>query len=574
MAGSELLLTLLGSVALLLWGVRMVRTGMTRAFGGQLRTVLSHASRSRFSAFASGVGVTAILQSSTATALLLASFAGRGLVPLPAALAVMLGADVGTTLIAQLFAYDIKWLWTAAMIIGFVLFSIAINDKVKHVGRIVMGLGLMLLALQTLGLVSAAIRESGTLPTILQALSEEVVLAVLLAGLVTWLAHSSLAMVLFIMSLAAGSAITPQLAVALVIGANVGGAIAPFTAMTGSAIGARRVPLGNLLARSTVAIALLPFTPVLASWATSVGTESGWFVLLFHMAFNVLVALLFMPLLDPLARLTEKILVEPKEEVDADKPMHLDLSVIETPSEALGCAMRETLHLGDVALNMLQRSLLAITSNDTAVVKEVEKLDDAIDDLYEDIKHYLIRTSMSEMDEQDSVRYDEILTFTTNLEHVGDIIDKNLMELATKRIKKRYTFSPEGLEEITQFHSKVIENFQLALNVFATRDIALARKLLTEKTSMRTWEFEAAERHFARLRTGRTDTIETSSIHIDIIRDLKRINSHLTSVAYPILDAAGELTRSRLRTNKSGQDETAEAPVTPSASFPSAPIKS
>lgn len=547
MAGGQVLLTLLGGVALMLWGVRMVRTGMTRAFGAQLRALLGQASENRFTAFGTGIGVTAVLQSSTATALLLASFAGRGLIPLQPALAIMLGADVGTTLVAQVFSLDIKWLWSAAMIAGLVLFNIGLTDRMKHIGRILMGLGLLLLALQTLGVVSLAIRESATLPPLIEALSDEVVIAALVGLVLTWLAHSSLAIVLFIMLLAASGSISMQLAIVLVIGANVGGAIAPMTALSGSPVLARRVPLGNLLARSSIALAMLPFVSSISSAVAWIGADAGVSVLLFHMVFNIVVALVFMPLLGPLAEVTTRLLKSPPMETDNNKPMHLDSSVLETPSEALGCAIRETLHLGDVVVDMMQRSLPAITGNDNRMVKEVEKIDDTVDTLYDAIKHYLVRASKAEMDEQESLRYDEVLSFTTNLEHIGDIVDKNLMELATKRIKKRYSFSPEGLEEITDFHRKVVENFQLALNVFATRDVALARKLLNEKTSMRDWEFDAAERHFARLRSGRTDSIETSSIHIDILRDLKRINSHLTSVAYPILDAAGELSKSRLR---------------------------
>ena len=546
MAGGHALLTLLGSVALMLWGVRMVRTGMTRAFGPQLRTMLWQASQKRVTAFGTGIVVSAILQSSTATALLLASFAGRGLIPLAPALAIMLGADVGTTLVAQVFALDIKWLWSVALVLGYVLFSIGLTDKMKHIGRILMGLGMLLLALQTLGVVSLAIRESATLPTLIQALSDEVIIAALIGLILTWLAHSSLAMVLFIMLLTAGGSIPLQLAVVLVIGANIGGAIAPLTALSGSPIPARRVPLGNLIARSSVALAMLPFATFIADAIAWIGADAGWSVLLFHMAFNVIVALVFMPLLGPLAELTTRLLHVPESESDSHKPLHLDSSVLETPSEALGCAIRETLHLGDVVVDMLQRSLPAITSNDNRLVKEVERLDDTVDTLYDAIKHYLIRASKEEMDDQESLRYDEVLSFTTNLEHIGDIVDKNLMELATKRIKNRYSFSPEGLDEITKFHRKVVDNFQLALNVFATRDVALARKLLNEKTSIRDWEFEAADRHFGRLRSGRTDSIETSSIHIDILRDLKRINSHLTSVAYPILEAVGELSKSRL----------------------------
>ncbi len=557
MAGSELLLTLLGGVALLLWGVRMVRTGLTRTFGATLRSVLNHASRNRMIAFGTGIGVAGVLQSATATALLLASFAGRGLLTLPIALAIMLGADVGTTLVAQVFAFDIKWLWAGFMIAGVVAFNASSNDRVKSMGRISIGLALMLLALSVLGSVSGALRSSPTVQTILSALGSEPAIAVIVGALVTWLAHSSLAMVLFVMALAAGGSIAPNLAIALVLGANIGGAVAPFIALSGSPVAARRVPLGNFAARTIVGLIAIPLIGWLAGHLSVLGSDPGRLVLNFHTAFNIAVALLFLPLLDPFAQLVAAMLPAQAQPTDQKLPRHLDPTILDAPSEALGCAMRETLHVGDIVLDMLRRSLTAIEGNDTKLVKEIEKADDDVDALHEAIKLYLIQVSKTEMGEADSRRYVEILTFTTNLEHIGDIIDKNLMELAAKKIKKRLQFSDEGLAELKRFHGQVMDNMRLALNVFATRDITLARRLLREKTSMRAHEFEAAERHFARLRDGRAELIETSSIHLDVFRDLKRINSHLTSVAYAILDAAGELRDSRLRDQAKSTDAAA-----------------
>ena len=547
MAGSEILLSLLGGVALLLWGVRMVRTGLTRAFGATLRSVLNQASRNRFVAFGTGVGVAGVLQSATATALLLSSFAGRGLLTLPIALAIMLGADVGTTLVAQVFAFDIKWMWAAFMIVGVVAFNASSNDRVKSSGRIAIGLALMLLALSVLGGVSGALRHSSTVQTILSALASEPTIAVLVGAVVTWLAHSSLAMVLFVMALASGGSITPGLAIALVLGANIGGAIAPFIALSGSPVAARRVPLGNFVARTVVGLVAIPLIGFIAGHLSALGSDPGRVVLNFHTAFNLAVALIFLPLLDPLAKVMTRLLPAPPQPLDSKLPRHLDATILDSPTEALGSAMRETLHVGDIVLDMLRRSLIAIEGSDTKIVKEIERSDDDVDALHEAIKLYLIQVSKTEMGETESRRYVEILTFTTNLEHIGDIIDKNLMELAAKKIKKRLQFSSEGQAEIKRFHAQVMDNMRLALNVFATRDISLARRLLREKTSMRAHEFEAAERHFGRLRDGRAESIETSSIHLDVIRDLKRVNSHLTSVAYAILDAAGELRDSRLR---------------------------
>jgi len=547
MGGSEVLLTMLGAVALLLWGVRMVRTGLTRAFAGPLRTIMGEATRNRMTAFAAGIGITGVLQSATATALLLASFAGRGLITLPLALAVMLGADVGSTLVAQLFAFDVRWLWPVLMLAGVVAFNASRSERSKSLGRILIGLGLMLLALGVIANVSGALRESPTMTMVISSFESELLLGAVVAGLATWLAHSSLAIILFVMSLAAGEIVKPQLALALVLGANVGGAIAPWIALSGSPMAARRVPIGNLLARTITALALLPFVTKLTPWLELLSKVPSQLVLNFHCVFNLTVALVFLPLLGPLAGIVERLLPDPKLAPDPSQPQHLDPSALETPSEALGCALRETLAVGDIVHDMLRRSLAAIETNDLKLIKEIERTDDNVDALYEAIKLYLIRASKADMDEAESRRYVEILTFTTNLEHIGDIIDKNLMELAQKKAKKGYAFSAEGLAELKRFHAQVLDNMRLALNVFALRDVALARRLLLAKTDMRASEFDAANKHFARLKAGRPESIETSSIHLDIVRDLKRINSHLTSVAYPILEAAGELNETRLK---------------------------
>jgi len=547
MSGTELFASLLGSIALLLWGVRMVRTGMTRAFGAALRRVLATYTRTRLSAFLTGLGVTGVLQSSMATALLLASFASRGLIALPLALAVMLGADVGSAVAAQIFSFDVKWLWSLLVALGVFLFLASEADKARGAARIAIGLGLMLLALSHIGMAAAPLRDSQVFRSLLSGLAGEPLLAFAAATLVTWLVHSSLSIVLLVMSLAAAHAVPVPLALALILGANVGGALAPLLALSGSPVAARRVPLGNLIMRTAMAVAVLPFVGASSELLALIETDPGRIAINFHTAFNIALAVLLLPVVSLVARLTERVLPDAPEAADTGAPRHLDPNVIETPSEALACAMRETLHMGDRVADMLRQALVVFDRSDPRLMKEVEKADNAVDGLHEAIKLYLVKVSKSEMTDEESQRYVEILTFTTNLEHIGDIIDKNLMELAAKKIKHNYAFSAEGMEEIRSFHGRVMDNLRLAFNVFATRDVILARRLLSEKAMTRTAELEAADSHFARLREGRPESIETSAIHLDVIRDLKRINGHLTSVAYPILEVAGELRDSRLR---------------------------
>ena len=548
MHGVETILNVLGSVALLLWGVRMVRTGLTRAFGAALRRAIAACSRNRVTAFLGGIAITGLLQSSTATSLLVSSFAGRGLIPLSIAFAIMLGADIGTTIAAQVLSFDLGWVSPLLIGGGVIAFLSSEQVKTRHLGRVAIGLGLMLLSLKLLAAATLPLRSAPAFMALLQGLQDEYVIAVVVGTLATWFVHSSLSVVLLVMSFAGSGLIEPRLALALVIGANIGGALAPYMAQSGADVAARRVPLANLMTRAIVGVALLPFLGPVVQWLSMIDPSATRLPVNFHTAFNALASLVFLPLVDVVAWACRRLLPDKPVADDPGKPRHLDPNVLDSPAEALGCALRETLNLGDRVADMLRQSIDVFERNDPRAVKAIETADNAVDRLYEAIKLYLVQTSRNELGDEDGRRYVEILTFTTNLEHIGDIIDKNLMELAAKKIRNRYAFSAEGMAELRAFHARVLENLRLALNVFTTRDITLARRLVGEKASLREAESRTADSHFARLRQGRPESIETSSIHMDVIRDLKRINGHLASVAYPILEAAGELADTRLRT--------------------------
>jgi phosphate:Na+ symporter len=282
----------------------------------------------------------------------------------------------------------------------------------------------------------------------------------------------------------------------------------------------------------------------------------------FHTAFNIGLALLFFPVLGPLANLLVRMLQDQPRAADPSVPLYLDETALSAPPVALACAAREVLHMGDLIESMLRQTKTALMSDDRKLPGDISKTDDAIDKLHEAVKLYVTQVTRESLDEADARRAMEIITFAINLEHVGDIIDKNLMELATKRLKQRLHFSKEGAAELEAFHRRVIENLKLAFGVFISGDVKLARKLIEEKAELRTAELRAAENHLARLREGRPESIETSSLHLDIVRDLKRIHSHICSVAYPVLEAAGELQASRL---KEGEVAARPASVPPGA---------
>jgi phosphate:Na+ symporter len=540
--GSLVLLDLMGGVALLLWGLHMVHSGILRAFGPDLRVLLAKALNNRFSAFAAGIGLTALLQSSTATALITSSFTAEGLVGLVPALAIMLGANVGTTLIVQVLSFNIAAVAPVLFIFGLVAFRGGARSRIKDIGRVLIGLGLMLLALHILIDTLAPAEDAPGVRVLLNAATSDPVLCIVIGAAITWAVHSSVASVLLIMSLAYAHFISPAAALALVLGANLGSAINPlFEGARRDNPASYRLPLGNLVNRLAgvllVAPFLRPITEALQAWQPDLAKMTAEF----HIAFNVATAVIFIGLLDGMARLLKRLLPDRVLETDPSRPRYLDDSALETPSLALADAARETLHMGDQVEIMLRKVMAAIMTNDRTLVEQVSRMDNSVDSLNEAIKLYVTKLTRGSLDEREGKRAMEIISFAINLEHMGDIIDKNLSELATKKIKRRFQFSPEGAEELSAFHKRTTDSLRIAFGVFMSGDVNEARKLLAEKTSLRNAELAATERHLDRLREGRPETIETTSLHLDVLRDLRRIHSHICSVAYPVLDAAGEL---------------------------------
>jgi phosphate:Na+ symporter len=540
--GTLVLLDLMGGVALLLWGLHMVRTGILRAFGVDLRYLLSRTFGNRFAAFFAGLGLTAVLQSSTATGLMAASFASEGLVALVPALAIMLGANVGTTLIVQLFSFNIAAAAPVLFIVGLLAFRAGPRSRIKDLGRVAIGLGLMLLALHILLDTLAPAEYAEGVRVLLKAITDDPILCIVIAGALTWAAHSSVATVLLFMSLAYSHFVTPAAALALVLGANLGSAINPvLEAGRRDDPASYRLPAGNLLNRLVGIVLVVPFLHPIADAAVALQPDPSKMTAEFHVAFNVALAVVFIGLLDPLASLLEKMFPKRSVAADPSAPRYLDENLLAAPSLALADAARETMHMGDVIETMLRDVMTALMTNNRALVADVSRMDNLVDRLDEAIKLYVTELTRGSLDEREGRRAMEIISFAINLEHIGDIIDRNLCEVAAKKIKRKLQFSSDGAAELTAFHKRVLDSLKIAFGIFMSGDVTEARKLLAEKARLRSAELAAADRHLDRLREGRPETLETTSLHLDILRDLKRIHSHICSEAYSVLEAAGEM---------------------------------
>ncbi|MGJ3703593.1 MULTISPECIES: Na/Pi cotransporter family protein [Variovorax] len=549
------LLNLLAAVALLVWGTHLVRTGVLRVFGANLRKILVQSMRNRFTAALSGIGVTALVQSSTATSLMTSSFVGQGLVTLPAALAVMRGADVGTALIAVLFSADLSWLSPMFIFVGVVLFISRSASMAGRVGRVLIGLGLMLLALQLVVEATEPLFSAPAMRALLASLTSDVLLEITIGAALAIMAYSSLAVVLLVAAMASSNVVPLDVALGLVLGANLGSGLLAVLTTAKSAVSVRQVTMGNLLFKALGVAIVTPFVGLWLRYVQPHVPNATHGVVLFHLAFNVVISVGFIGLTQWVATLVTKMLPVPQQPATSMRPHHLDPSALSTPSLAISNAAREALHQADVVETMLIGMLDVIRHNDLRLAQELRQLDDTVDELYSAIKYYMTRISREALGEEESRRWTDIISFTINMEQIGDIIERVIIDIEDKKIKPQRNFSEAGMAEIVELHGRLVANLRLSMSVFLNGNVRDAQKLLQEKARFRDLERAYATTHLDRLSDRTTLSIETSSLHIDLISDLKRINSHICSIAYPILETAGALAPSRLRESRLGKIE-------------------
>jgi phosphate:Na+ symporter len=547
------LLNLLAAVALLVWGTYLVRTGILRVFGANLRQVLARSISTRPAAALAGLGVTALVQSSTATALIVSSFVGQGLVGLATALAVMLGADVGTSLMTVVFSFDLSWLSPLFILLGVVLFITRQSSPPGRVGRVLIGLGLMLLALRLVAESTAIIVASPAVKAMLESLSSDILLEITVGAVLAVVAYSSLAIVLLTATLAASGAIPIDVALGLTLGANLGSGLLAVLATANAAVEVRQVPLGNLVFKAVGVVLAAPFVGLWVRHVSPYIAGHNQLVVLYHLVFNVLIALMFLAFTQRVAKWVEHWLPKPDKTLVAGRPHHLDPSALETPSLAISNAAREALHQADVVETMLLGMLRVIRENDLRLAQELRKMDDTVDQLYSAIKYYLTKISREALGEEESRRWTDIISFTINMEQIGDIIERVLIDIEDKKIRKGRSFSDAGMAEICDLHARLVDNLRLGMSVFLNGSVRDAQRLLQEKARFGDLERAYAQTHLARLAENTPQSIETSSLHLDLISDLKRINSHICSIAYPILDPAGALGPGRFGASPPGQ---------------------
>ncbi|MGE8496858.1 MAG: Na/Pi cotransporter family protein [Pseudomonas sp.] len=531
------LLNLLSAVALLIWGTHIVRSGILRVYGSHLRNVLSRHTDNRPLAFVAGIGVTALVQSSNATALLVTSFVSQGLMALTPALAIMLGADVGTALMARVLTLDLSWLSPLLIFLGVVFFLSRKQTRAGQLGRVAIGLGLIILALELIVAAATPITQAQGIKVLFASLTGDLLLDALVGALFALISYSSLAAVLLTATLTGAGLISLPVAIGLVIGANIGSGLLAFLTSSLQTPAGRRVALGSLLYKLIGLLLVIPVLDPLANWLDSFDWRPAELVIGFHLLYNGLRCVLMLPSIGLMARFCNWLLPDRADDSGVARPRHLDPTALATPSLALANAVRETLRIGDLIETMLSHLLEVLRDSQPAQSRELRRLDDDVEALYSAVKLYLAQVPREVLSEQDSRRWAEIIELAVNLKQAGSIIERMLGKVQDQKTAQRHSFSDSGLEELTSLHAHLMANLRLGLNVFLSADTESARQLLREKRRFRAQERRLAHAHVGRLHHQVRQSIETSSLHLELIADMKRLNSLFCASAYVVLEA-------------------------------------
>ena len=543
----QILISIAGAAALLIWAVRLVRTGVERGFAAQMRIWLRHSAKHRLLAAGTGMGAAVLLQSSTAVAVLVSNFVSKGGLATATGLAILLGADVGSALVTQLLMVRQPILIPLLILIGVIVFLRGAGSNARQIGRILIGLALIFVSLDMIRLATEPLISNPGTQAVMAYLGRDLLAAFAIGAVFAWGVHSSVAAVLLFVTLAGQSILPVTAAAAMILGANLGGAFIAYILTYTAPIASRRMVMANLILRGGGAALAMLFVMMTPSALDILGANPARQSLNLHLVFNLVLAIVAMPVVGPVTAGLTRLMVQRPARDNALEPVSaLDPASLDKPQRGLDCAARELLGMGQ----KVEQMLLAIEplydrwNRDAA--DAVRAQDATIKQMHLGVKLYLARLGKKGLDEDLSRRSMELASISTSLDSASDVIARIMLELAQRLDMQNLQFSPQGREEISDFADRVQSNVQLALNVMMNQNPAEARALVAAKEKVRKVEQKLQRSHIGRLREGLAESIETSNIHQETLRALKQINTEFSMVGYPILLKSGDLLKSRL----------------------------
>jgi len=542
----QFLLSTAGAAALLIWAVRLVRTGVERGFAAPLRIWLRHSAKNWLLAAATGMGAAVFLQSSTAVAVLVSNFVAKGGLAAAVGLAILLGADVGSALVTQLLMVRQAFLTPLLLLVGVAIFLRG-EGNARQVGRILIGLALIFVSLDMIRAATGPLVGNPSTQMVMAYLGRDLATAFVIGGAFAWVVHSSVAAVLLFVTLAAQAVLPTTAAAAMILGANLGGALIAFVLTLSAPMVTRRMVIANLILRGGGAILITLLIAALPELLTYLGKAPARQAINLHLVFNLALAVVALPFVGQfMTALTALIPDRPADVNAVESATALDLTALNRPQRGLDCAARELLGMGQKIEQMLIAVEPLYDTWNAADGKAIYEQDLAIKKMHLNVKLYLAKLGRHGLDEDLGRRSMELASISSSLDSASDAIARVMLDLAKRLDTQDLKFSTQGRGEIHDFSDRVQSNVQLALNVMMNQNPAEARELVAAKEKVRRVEQKLQRNHIGRLREGLAESIDTSNIHQETLRALKQINTAFSMVGYPILLKSGDLLKSRL----------------------------
>lgn len=529
---ANIIMGVLGGLGLFLLGMHMMSEGLHKLAGSKLRRFLELLTFNRFVAVLTGLVITAVIQSSSATTVMVVGFVNAGLMNLTQAVGTIFGANIGTTVTAQIVSFDIAWLALPAIAIGVLLYIFFNKRRYQSIGETLLGFGILFLGLSIMGDALAAIREYPQVLNLLAQFGRRPLLGMMAGVLFTSIVQSSSATTAVAITLAGQGMLDLQGAIALTMGANIGTCITALLASIGTGLNARRTAVAHLMFNVlgvVIFMAILtPFTGFIATLSTSLPRQVAWG----HTLFNVTNTILFLPFINQFVAAVMK-LVPGTEEVFEAGPIYLEKNLLESPSLALAAAEREISRMADFTLEMIDASMNMLFKNDTALKKNIERNEEVVDELEQQITIYLAALAQDGLSENQSLSLAGYLHAINDIERIGDHAE-NISDLVLEKIEDNYPFSESATEELKEMFAKVRNMTAKAIAAYRSKNKALAREIVTEDNEIDRLEKKLRQSHVNRINEGRCFP-PSGVIFLDIIANFERIGDHATNIAQTVL---------------------------------------
>jgi phosphate:Na+ symporter len=465
-----------------------------------------------------------------------------------AGMAILLGADIGSAIVSQILLVRQDFLIPLLLLIGVVLFLRSARNEARQFGRMMIGVALIFVSLDMIRAATGPLIGSAETSIVMGYLANDLVTSFIIGALFAWGVHSSVAAVLFFVTLTAQGLLPASGAAAMVLGANAGGAVLAYVLTLGAPLTARRIVMANVVLRGGGAVVVLIALSQNQSDLSWLGADASRQIINLHLVFNVGLAIVCLPFLGWIASATIALTPERDDASPLMQSSALDPATLDQPARALSCAAREVLKMGEETETMLRNSIALFDIWDVPTAKAITQKAEHVGTLHADIKGFLAQLDHENLSEVEQDKAGELASIALNLETAAAAISRGLVAQASEMQAEGLAFSESGWSDLTDFHDRVLSNSQLALSVLMTGAPDAARQLLRAKDKVRKAEAKLQERHLARLRDSISASFETSRIHQDVLRSLKSINAAFATIGQPIAARSGDLLTSRLAT--------------------------